>query len=105
MPLEDGTDDESYLKALKKGIREALDRAEADFAIYVAGADPYKDDRYGRLSLSKAGLVERDTMVFQYCRDRGLPMAVTMGGGYARRIQDTVDIHFQTVRLAVFFLA
>ena len=105
IPLVDGTGDESYLKALKTGIREALDRAEADFAIYIAGADPYKDDRYGRLSLSKAGLVERDAMVFQYCRDRALPIAVTMGGGYARRIQDTVDIHFQTVRLAVLFLA
>ena len=105
IPLVDGTGDESYLKALKTGIREALDRAEADFAIYVAGADPYEDDRYGRLSLSKAGLVERDRMVFQYCHDRGLPMAVTMGGGYARRINDTVDIHFQTVRLAVLLLA
>ena len=105
IPLADGTGDEGYLKALKTGIREALDRAEADFAIYIAGADPYKDDRFGRLSLSKAGLAERDTVVFQYCHDRGLPMAVTMGGGYTRRIHDTVDIHFQTVRLAVLLLS
>jgi acetoin utilization deacetylase AcuC-like enzyme len=89
------------LTALEAGLKQALEKAGADFAIYIAGADPYVDDRYGRLSLSKAGLAERDRMVFRYCRDGGLPVAVTMGGGYARRIQDIVDIHFQTVSLGV----
>jgi acetoin utilization deacetylase AcuC-like enzyme len=99
--LQDGAGDETYLTALEAGLKQALDKAGADLAIYIAGADPYGDDRYGRLSLSKAGLGERDEMVFRYCGDRRLPVAVTMGGGYARRIQDTVDIHFQTVAAAV----
>ena len=101
IPLEDDTGDEGYLTALEVGLKQALEKAKADVAIYIAGADPYVDDRYGRLSLSKAGLAERDRMVFRYCRDRGLPVAVTMGGGYARRIQETVDIHFQTVSLGI----
>lgn len=100
IPLEDAAGDERYLTALEAGLRKAVDSAAADLAIYIAGADPYADDRYGRLSLSKAGLAERDKLVFGHCRERGLPVAVSMGGGYARRIQDTVDIHFQTVRLA-----
>jgi acetoin utilization deacetylase AcuC-like enzyme len=100
IPLEDAAGDERYLTALEAGLRKAVDSAAADLAIYIAGADPYADDRYGRLSLSKAGLAERDNLVFGHCRERGLPVAVSMGGGYARRIQDTVDIHFQTVRLA-----
>jgi acetoin utilization deacetylase AcuC-like enzyme len=103
MPLEDGTDDETYLRALETGLKQALDAAGADLAIYIAGADPYRDDRYGRLNLSKAGLAERDQMVFEHCRNRALPVAVTMGGGYARRILDTVDIHFQTVATAARF--
>lgn len=102
IPLEDDTRDEGYLTALESGLKQALKRAGADFAIFIAGADPYVDDRYGRLSLSKAGLAERDRMVFRYCRDAGLPVTVTMGGGYARRIQDTVDIHLQTVILGAF---
>jgi len=103
IPLEDHTGDEGYLKALEAGLKQALKRAGADLAIYIAGADPYVDDRYGRLGLSKSGLAERDRMVFRYCRDGGLPVAVTMGGGYARLIQDTVDIHFQTVSLGVVY--
>jgi acetoin utilization deacetylase AcuC-like enzyme len=101
VPLQDGTGDESYLIALERGLRQALDKARADLAVYLAGADPYMDDRYGRLSLSKDGLAKRDETVFRHCCDRGLPVAITMGGGYARRIQDTVDIHVQTVCLAV----
>jgi acetoin utilization deacetylase AcuC-like enzyme len=100
MALEDHTGDEEYLKALEAGVQEALERAGADLAIYIAGADPYSGDRFGRLSLSKAGLAERDKLVFGYCRDRKLPIAVTMGGGYARRIRDIVDIHLQTVSIA-----
>ena len=68
--------------------------------IYMAGADPYKQDRFGRLDLSKEGLAVRDRMVLAYCREAGLPVAITMAGGYAPNIADTVDIHFQTVRIA-----
>jgi acetoin utilization deacetylase AcuC-like enzyme len=77
-----------------------LPTAQADLAIYLAGADPYEGDSLGRLALSKAGLAARDGLVFDRCRDWRLPVAVVMGGGYARHIEDTVDIQFETVRLA-----
>ena len=98
--LDDGAGDSVYLDALSKGINKALKRAKAEFVIYLAGADPYAEDRFGRLALSKEGLAERDRMVFQHCHKAGLPVAVTMAGGYAPNIEDTVDIHFQTVLIA-----
>ena len=99
--LQDRADDAAYLDALEKGLRWSLESIEADLAIYVAGADPYLDDTFGRLAVSKRGLAERDRMVLERCRQAGLPVAVTMAGGYARQAQDTVDIHFQTVAAAV----
>lgn len=69
--------------------------------VNLAGADPYEDDRLGRLALSKAGLADRDREVFELCRDAGIPVATVMAGGYARRVEDTVAIHLETVRLAV----
>jgi acetoin utilization deacetylase AcuC-like enzyme len=101
IPLDDGTYDTVYLEALEAGLRRALELADPDLAIYLAGADPYMDDRYGRFALSKPGLGQRDRLVLEYCRVAGLPVAVTMGGGYSRRVADTVDIHFQTVKTAV----
>ena len=68
--------------------------------IYVAGADPFMGDTLGRLALSKAGLAARDRLVFDACRSAGLPVAAVMGGGYAKNIQDTVDIQLETVRIA-----
>jgi acetoin utilization deacetylase AcuC-like enzyme len=101
--LDDGAGDPIYLDALQKGLTESLRRAKAELVIYLAGADPYADDRFGRLALSKEGLAERDSMVFQYCHEAGLQVAVTMAGGYAPNIEDTVDIHFKTVRIAADF--
>lgn len=98
--LADGTGDEIYLRELERGVCHALSAAQADLAIYLAGADPFEGDRLGRLALSKAGLEARDRMVFDLCRSAGLPVAVAMAGGYGRRIEDTVDIHFATVRIA-----
>lgn len=99
--LEDGTDDATYLAALAKGLGQALILAGADLAIYLAGADPFAGDRLGRLALTKAGLAERDRLVFDYCQAARLPLAITMSGGYAPQIEDIVDIHFQTIRVAV----
>ncbi len=98
--LPDGADDEAFLTALEKGLGEALERSGAEAAIYLAGADPFEDDKLGRLSVSKAGLAERDRLILETCRGRGIPVTVTMAGGYARRVEDTVDIHFQTIRRA-----
>lgn len=98
--LEDGADDQVYLDALQKGLLESLKRANAEVVIYLAGADPYKHDRFGRLDVSKEGLAQRDRMILHFCHEAGLPVAITMAGGYAPNITDTVDIHFQTVRIA-----
>jgi acetoin utilization deacetylase AcuC-like enzyme len=98
--LDDGAGDDAYLSALDHGLSQALELSRAELAIYLAGADPFHDDKLGRLALTKGGLAERDRMVFDYCRGTGIPVAVTMAGGYAREIEDTVDIHFQTVRMA-----
>jgi acetoin utilization deacetylase AcuC-like enzyme len=102
--LPDGADDGEFLKALDKGLEEALDASRAELAIYLAGADPYEDDRLGRLSVSKEGLAERDRLVLETCRERGIPVAVTMAGGYARKVEDTVEIHLRTVERAASLL-
>jgi len=98
--LADGTGDAAYLEALELGLQQALEKAQADLAIYLAGADPFVHDRLGRLALTKAGLAERDRMVLERCRTASLPIAIVMAGGYASRVEDTVDIHYQTIRLA-----
>ncbi len=99
--LADNVGDEVYLAALEEGVRTALERAQADLAIYLAGADPYEGDLLGGLALSKEGLACRDRLVLTHCRQRGLPVAVVMAGGYGRHVEDTVEIHRTTVRIAV----
>ena len=99
--LEDGTDDAAYLEALEKGMTASLDACDANLVIYLAGADPYRNDRFGRLSLTKGGLAGRDRLVLRHLGQSGLPVAITMAGGYARQVVDAVDIHFETVRSAV----
>jgi acetoin utilization deacetylase AcuC-like enzyme len=103
-PLPDGADDGEFLTALVKGLEEALEASRAGLAIYLAGADPFEDDRLGRLSVSKEGLAERDRLVLESCRERGIPVAVTMAGGYARKVEDTVDIHLRSVERAASLL-
>lgn len=99
--LPDGADDSLYLAALNEGLERSMEQARPDLAIYIAGADPYEHDRLGRLSLSKEGLAARDEMVLSMCGDIGLPVAVVLGGGYAVQVQDTVDIHFNTIQTAI----
>ncbi len=100
IPLPDGADDGEFLGALEDGLERALESSEADLAIYLAGADPFEGDKLGRLSVSKEGLAERDRIVFEACRERGLPVVATMAGGYAPEIEHTVDIHFHTIQRA-----
>jgi len=101
VPLPDGIGDTDYLARLEETVPQALDRAGANLAIYLAGADPYEGDRLGRLKLTKEGLRRRDAFIFAECRRRMLPVAVTMAGGYAEPIEDTVEIQLATVRAAV----
>jgi acetoin utilization deacetylase AcuC-like enzyme len=95
--LEDNTEDDKYLDYLAAGLETAIINSTAELAIYLAGADPYKGDRLGRLSLTKNGLKYRDRIVLKHCQEAGLPVAIVMAGGYAHIIQDTVDIHYQTI--------
>ena len=76
--------------------------AVAAAAILAAGctADPFTGDRLGKLAISKAGLAQRDQLVLDLLRQAGLPVVVTMGGGYADDVNDIADIHFETVRIA-----
>ena len=99
-PLPDGAGDTEFLATLERCLQVALDAADADLAIYLAGADPFEKDRLGRLSVTKAGLAERDRIVLETCKERAIPVAIAMAGGYARKVQDTVDVHFQSIRRA-----
>jgi acetoin utilization deacetylase AcuC-like enzyme len=94
--LDDGTGDDAYLEALRWGLIR-LPWTESELVIYLAGADPFEGDTLGRLALTKDGLGRRDQLVFATCSAAGLPVAVVMAGGYARQIDDIVDIHFRTV--------
>jgi acetoin utilization deacetylase AcuC-like enzyme len=99
--LADGTGDASYLAALATALPHVVAASRADLAIYLAGADPYAGDRLGRLALSKRGLALRDRMVLETLRAHGVPAAIVMAGGYARDIDDVVDIHCTTVDVAL----
>jgi acetoin utilization deacetylase AcuC-like enzyme len=99
-PLPDGATDTEFLATLESGLKTALDAADASLVIYLAGADPFEGDRLGRLSVTKAGLAERDRVVLETCGERGIPVALTMAGGYADEVEDTVDVHFQSIRRA-----
>lgn len=103
--LPDGTGDAEYLRALGAALEQIFARFDAGLAIYLAGADPYEDDRYGRLKLTIAGLAARDELVLSACKARGLPVALAMAGGYGRDIDDTVQIHAHTILTARVLLA
>jgi acetoin utilization deacetylase AcuC-like enzyme len=98
--LPDGAVDDAYLSALSDGLERALDSTAPDLAIYLAGADPYRGDRLGRLGVSREGLARRDRFVFDTLGAAGIPVAVTMAGGYGKRIDETVAIHLETIRAA-----
>jgi acetoin utilization deacetylase AcuC-like enzyme len=98
--LPDGVQDDEYLEALEGGIKDALSQCEAEVVFYLAGADPFHGDTFGRMGLTKAGLARRDRLVLESCRQAGLPVVITMAGGYARDIEDMVDIHTETLRIA-----
>jgi acetoin utilization deacetylase AcuC-like enzyme len=95
--LDDGTADAAYCAALAAHLDRVLDDARPDLVFYLAGADPYRDDHFGRLALSFDGLKVRDRLVFDGCRRRGLPIVLTLAGGYARSLEDVVLIHATTV--------
>ena len=96
--LPDGIGDAEYLAALGNAISLGLDKfPQPELICYVAGADPYRDDQLGGLSLSIEGLKERDALVFRLAKAEGIPVMVTFAGGYAHKLEDTVTIHSNTV--------
>lgn len=100
--LDTGTGDSEYLDVLEQALASLLQRKH-DFVFYVAGADPFLNDRLGRLGLSKEGLRRRDELVLMRCRELHLPIAIAMAGGYADDVDDIVDIHANTLRTATEF--
>jgi acetoin utilization deacetylase AcuC-like enzyme len=98
--LRDGVGDEEYLRELAQGLDRALAEFSPDLIFYVAGADPYRDDQLGGLKLSLEGLEKRDRLVFEKSKAKNIPVAVVLAGGYARRLDDTIQIHANTVCVA-----
>ncbi len=98
--LPDGTTDAPYLAALESALYQCDSAGPYDLMIYLAGADPFENDRLGRLKLTKLGLAARDGMVLNFAKERKIPTAVAMAGGYAFDVQDIVDIHAQTISIA-----
>lgn len=98
--LPDGTGDDDYLRALEPAVGRILAEFQPGLIFYIAGADPHERDRLGRLRLSHPGLRRRDEFVLGACRDAGVPVAITLGGGYGQSIDDTVEAHCNTVRVA-----
>jgi acetoin utilization deacetylase AcuC-like enzyme len=98
--LDDGTGDEVYLDALAGALPTVIARAAPDLVVYLAGSDPHEGDRLGRLRLTFDGLARRDAMVLDACREVGIPVAITIAGGYGRDIRDSVQAHLNTARVA-----
>lgn len=98
LDLPDGTGDDAYLEGLAEVLPQALERSRPQLAFLLAGADPYEGDRLGRLSLTVAGLAVRDRYVRDALDAAGVPVCVTLAGGYADPIEDTVAINLATVR-------
>ncbi|SDC04319.1 histone deacetylase family protein [Pedobacter soli] len=98
--LADGMEDEAYLSLLNANLATAFERSEPDFVFYLSGVDVLSTDKLGKLALSKAACKERDRIVLQACKDKGLPLQVSMGGGYSADIKEIVDAHCNTYRLA-----
>src|SRR5450631_1278130 len=98
--LPDGTGDDDYLAWLDNALSSGLRQFEPDLICYVAGADPYREDQLGGLALTLEGLKRRNELVFRVAKARGIPVMVTYAGGYARRVEDTVTIHCNTVLAA-----
>ncbi len=95
--LPDGIGDEDYLSILDSHLARCFAEFHPDLIFYIAGADPYREDQLGGLALTIEGLRRRDTLVFDYARRHRVPVAVTLAGGYARRVADTVKIHVNTI--------
>ena len=101
--LDDGTGDDQYLALLADALPRVLAASQPDLVVYLAGSDPHENDRLGRLCLTFGGLRRRDRLVLEACRDVGIPVCLTIAGGYGRDVDETVAAHVNTVRIAAEF--
>jgi acetoin utilization deacetylase AcuC-like enzyme len=98
--LPDGAGVEHYLTLLAEHLPRVIAASQPDLVLYLAGADPHEGDALGRLALTFEGLARRDAFVIDLCREVGLPVAITIAGGYGRNLDDTVRVHLETARIA-----
>lgn len=98
IPLPDGIEDKAYLQLLHQHLPRLMDQVEPDFVFYQSGVDVLASDKLGKLKLTHAGCRERDQLVFNLCHAHGVPVCVTMGGGYSTRIADIIEAHANTFR-------
>src|SRR5207237_6364346 len=98
--MMDRAGDDEYLSVLIPAVQKAVEEFRPEILFYVGVADPFCEDQLGGLSLTKKGLMQRDHSVFEEARRRGIPVATTLAGGYARRLEDTVRIHVNTILAA-----
>ena len=105
VPLADYTEDETYLNLLQTHLHDIIASQKPDFIFYQSGVDILASDKIGKLSISKAACMQRDVLVFEICKNKKIPIAVAMGGGYSPHIKDIVDAHCQTFKSAadIFF--
>ncbi len=103
--LADGTEDAFYLKILQNNLPALFDEVQPDFIFYLSGVDVLATDKLGRLKMTMSGCKERDRIVLEACKRNGIPVAVSMGGGYSERLAHVVEAHANTFRVAqeVFF--
>jgi acetoin utilization deacetylase AcuC-like enzyme len=99
--LPSGTGDEAYLQILEQQLVELFEMLKPEFIFYQAGVDVLVSDKLGKLGLSKIGCRLRDEQVLQACRQQGVPVAISMGGGYSVRLSDVVDAHCHTIESAL----
>jgi acetoin utilization deacetylase AcuC-like enzyme len=99
--LPDGMGDADYLAILEKYLHRSFEEFSPQMLFYVAGADPYQEDQLGGLALTLEGLARRDALVLGYAQRNQVPTAVTLAGGYARKVEDTVTIHVNTIKAAI----
>ena len=99
--LPDGVADADYLAILERYLHRSFDEFSPQLLFYVAGADPYGEDQLGGLALTMDGLARRDALVMGYAQRNQVPTAVTLAGGYARKLEDTIRIHVNTIKAAI----
>jgi acetoin utilization deacetylase AcuC-like enzyme len=100
VPLADGVGDAEYLSALEQFLPQVLTDSRPELAFYVAGVDVAAGDRYGRLALTEEGIAARERYVLQLVRRAGIPLVITLGGGYAVSRERTAELHVHVFRAA-----